>query len=524
MLWAFAVAEPLFNVWSGEFFTLATRLDAILWALAVAFFVPTALFLIEVLVGRVRPAAMFPLHTFFVCLLGMILTSRMLVAAASPSDAVQVAVAVVGGLGLAALYRRCTPVREFFTILAPAPIVFLLMFAWSSQAEAVLTGEEGIKTQSPPAGAPIVLITFDELPGTSLMKASGKLDAESYPNFAALAKGSTWFRNATTQSSLTNQAIPAMVTGRASTGESPTAPSHPESLFTALGGTYALHVGEGYTRLCPEKLCKRIKVEGHRARITRLVTGSLRVSLRQWAPGALYRKIYPPGGTPPDPGDQLRGFLPGLVPGDPTFHFAHVLLPHQPWRFLPSGKAVPYEQSSLEQLGGPVSLTNKWKSLSQVRTKYRAHLLQLGYADKLLGEALDRMRETGLYDRALMVVVADHGVSFQAGQSARAPSQKNAADLMSVPLFVKRPGQREGRVSNRFVSTTDIPATIADAANTKLPFGRGQSALSSNFRPPTDLEISAGEAGSARLSTSAFVRDRAAGLRRRTEVLQQRRR
>ena len=128
-------------------------------------------------------------------------------------------VAVLGGLGLAVLYGRFSPVREFFTVLAPAPFVVLLIFAWSPQAEAVLTGEEGIKIHSPPAGAPVVLIVFDELPATSLMDKSGRIDSKRYPNFSSLGKQATWFRNATSEHSLTTQAVPAIVTGRDSTAE-----------------------------------------------------------------------------------------------------------------------------------------------------------------------------------------------------------------------------------------------------------------------------------------------------------------
>ena len=39
--------------------------------------------------------------------------------------------------------------------------------------------------------------------------------------------------------------------------------------------------------------------------------------------------------------------------------------------------------------------------------------------DTLLGEMVAQMRRTGLYDRALVVVMADHGVSFRVGATDR---------------------------------------------------------------------------------------------------------
>ena len=41
------------------------------------------------------------------------------------------------------------------------------------------------------------------------------------------------------------------------------------------------------------------------------------------------------------------------------------------------------------------------------------HLLQVGYVDRQLGLIMRRMRRTELFDRALLVVVADHGYSFE---------------------------------------------------------------------------------------------------------------
>ena len=61
---------------------------------------------------------------------------------------------------------------------------------------------------------PVVLIVLDELPTSSLLNEEGKIDAEMFPNFAELAEGSVWFRNATTVVTVTELAIPAILTGR----------------------------------------------------------------------------------------------------------------------------------------------------------------------------------------------------------------------------------------------------------------------------------------------------------------------
>ena len=55
---------------------------------------------------------------------------------------------------------------------------------------------------------------------------------------------------------LTNFAVPALLTGNIpEEGDTADTTTHPENLFTLLGGTYDLDVTERITRLCPTSLC-----------------------------------------------------------------------------------------------------------------------------------------------------------------------------------------------------------------------------------------------------------------------------
>ena len=54
------------------------------------------------------------------------------------------------------------------------------------------------------------MVIFDELPLTSLMDEKRQIDPVRYPNFAALADDGYWFRNATTVTDYTVQAVPAI--------------------------------------------------------------------------------------------------------------------------------------------------------------------------------------------------------------------------------------------------------------------------------------------------------------------------
>ena len=89
-----------------------------------------------------------------------------------------------------------------------------------------------------------------------------------------------------------------------------------------------------------------------------------------------------------------------------------------------------------------------------VERAHQRYLLQVGYVDRLIGRVL-RRPAAGLYDRALVVLTADHGVSFRSGsrRAARATRRGHAR----VPLLIKAPGQRRGGTMPPRASSTCCP-------------------------------------------------------------------
>ena len=61
----------------------------------------------------------------------------------------------------------------------------------------------------------------------------------------------------------------------------------------------------------------------------------------------------------------------------------------------------------------------------------------------------------------------------------RLASEANLADIASVPLFVKYPGQRTGRADRRDAHLTDVLPTIADVIGRRAARGRSTAARSS---------------------------------------------
>jgi hypothetical protein len=328
--------------------------------------------------------------------------------------AVAAAVAVVAGLALAGL--------------EPEP---------SHTAERRAGLHAGSPLRHSEAPRTIVMLVFDELPLTSLMGPGGRIDAERYPAFARLARRANWYRGATAVHDSTALAVPAMLDGRyPRAGVRSDAYSHPANLFTLLAPSYEVNASEEATSLCPTSLCEPLG-------------GTTLGHLSRGKVGRFRRFVSSVRRRP-----------------RPTLWFKHVLLPHVPWQFYPSGRRYRrHAPEPIPGLNGHTGFGVPWL----VKVSYQRHLLQLGLADRLLGELLARLRRLGLYDDSLVVVVADHGIGFRLATERRAVTPENVEDLAPVPLLVKLPGERRGRVVDRHVETVDVLPTILQLVGIPAP-------------------------------------------------------
>jgi hypothetical protein len=163
--------------------------------------------------------------------------------------------------------------------------------------------------------------------------------------------------------------------------------------------------------------------------------------------------------------EQFDEFLRRIEPpGPPALYFSHIIVPHFPWCFLPSGRKYTPDDGRLRvQHGASDESSETWSSDElAVLHAYQRYLLQVGYADHLLGQLMERLRATNLFDRCLLIVMADHGVSFRPGLSRRLPVDESLPDIVSIPLFIKLTQQHEGGTSDRNVESIDVLPTILD--------------------------------------------------------------
>ncbi|RIV41342.1 sulfatase-like hydrolase/transferase [Micromonospora radicis] len=485
------ITQPLLDVLgrSPDFFLFhrADRSEILLLVALIAVLPPVAVGLLGVLSGLAGPAVRAATHTLLVGLLVAALAVQVGRHLTPLRGVPLLLVAAVAGAAAAAAHRRWRAPGRVLRLAGAGPLIFVGLFLFASPTAPVVLprgdgGAAGTATGS--LHPPVVMLVLDELPLVSLLGADGGIDAERFPNFAALADASTWYRNATGVSGWTPYALPAMLTGRYPA--EPVAPhySHyPDNLFTAFGGLYDIRAEESITRLCPPSRCEQpVTPEQGLGVLTRETGRLLRQVTAPWDsridPENSYREqtveeagIDAAEPVPDDPKfrwDSLNvnqparftSFLQGLTPSArPTLHFLHLLMPHSPWAYLPSGARYEAPEEFPNEGDG-------WVDLARAR-----HLAQLGYTDRLIGETLRTLRDNGLWDQALVVVTADHGVSFTKGAQGRGMDAIRAAadEVAWVPMFVKTPGQRAGRIDDRNWEHVDLLPTIADEAAIRLP-------------------------------------------------------
>lgn len=309
---------------------------------------------------------------------------------------------------------------------------------------------------SAPKRPNVVMIIMDEFPGDSLLDGNRRIDPVRYPNVAALAGNATWFPNAFTRYDSTPKAVPLIMDSKRPYLAQPADQrGHRHSIFDLFGRRgYSIHDSEEATAVCPRRYCPRA-----RTRRPAIIPHLNR-------------------GRP----ERLDRFLASIKPGKrPGFWLKHVLLPHGPYLFLPSGAQA---RSGARDLVPGMNSPQGFHDRFLTQHNYQRYLLQLGYTDRELGKLFRRLIRLGMFDSTMIVLVADHGFAWEVGvKDRRKVNEHNVDEIGTVPLLIKAAGQRKGRINRSYVSTLDVTPTVADILNFKLPYrADGRSAYSRAVR------------------------------------------
>jgi arylsulfatase A-like enzyme/Flp pilus assembly protein TadD len=293
----------------------------------------------------------------------------------------------------------------------------------------------GTKDQFP--GAPVVLISIDTLRADHL-PAYGYAGVQT-PHLDRFAKDAILFENAYTHVPLTLPAHVSILTGllpfehgvRDNLGYRFDAKSHPtlpgllKGKGYATGGAVSAYVLRGDTGIA----------DGFDFYDDKIVA--------PFGADALGRVQRPGGETAALAARWLEG-----VKARPFFLFFHTYEPH-----------APYEPPE------------------PFKSRYAlAYDGEIAAADQVVGGLLDELRRLGLYDRALVIVLSDHGEGLgEHGEDEHGILLYRWA--LHVPLLVKLPGSaRAGMRVTAPVETIDLVPTLGPMLGLTLPSGlRGRS-------------------------------------------------
>lgn len=524
-LFALVVAQPVLDLLGTniEFFAFrqSGMLEILIFAMVLALAIPTFFYVCSRIITTLFPAAKLLISLAWIGVFGALFVLGIFQFTDITGDWAKIAIAVsISVLSIVSFYKS-SHVRAFVDYIALIALVLPAVFLWAafSNLKDSGSGQLGdITTHS--KNTPVFMLVFDELPLGGLLDSTGGIDAQRYPSFSKFVSTSTWYKNASTVTDSTSLAIPAILTGKRPTPSpegamvASTAVNHPRTLFSLLNGSHTIKATETITRLCPSQICIK-QEEKHSLSLYEKTHTAIIDSAVLYAHMIVPERFaahLPPinsnwGGFKADRfGVNIQGLFynPKKVAGvfdrvakasAQDVYYLHLNMPHHPWIHYASGKRYfkGYFGNDLhpQVIDWLHSDGYKWGTNSDaLEVARQRQQLQIAYSDKLLGRFLSSIESSGLFDQALIFIVADHGSNIAPNQIFRWATQDNAEHLMSIPLMVKYPKQKRPVVNNLNAETIDIMPTIAQVLQVEHNWNfDGHSLLDLENKPSKDKSI-----------------------------------
>lgn len=367
------------------------------------------------------------------------------------------------------------------------PLIFL-NFIFVSPASSLFKHSDTDKDLFPEIAkindTPVFLLIFDEFSGLTLQNLNGQLDKPRYPGFAELASKADYFPNALTASSSTSVSIPSIASGnlpiRGKHGLTPDDNlisffQSNSSIFaqsTVLSADLMSKQSTDKISFISDLLTLYIHILSHQD----WIEDKIGAIPQAWKDFGIFFKNDKHQQVKRIVNPHVKQFLEwqeqinnsGVIN---QFNFIHTQFPH-----------VPHNTTALGRLNknGPLLLSKfqipHYEHLnanqSSLNVAYHSYMQQTAYTDHLIMSFINVLKENKLFDKSLIVITSDHGVSYdKKGASRRNPFNEDAwKNIISVPLFIKYPFQKKGNTNSSFVTTLDISSTILKIVGVDSPW------------------------------------------------------
>ncbi len=184
------------------------------------------------------------------------------------------------------------------------------------------------------------------------------------------------------------------------------------------------------------------------------------VGLSEFWDTVVFHHRYP---YPAEDAFNLARHLAQSHQAQPIFLWTHIFPPHDPY-WPPA--AYRRKFSNTENLARIRS--NRLPSgvtVSELRAQYDEMIL---YADNEIGDFVGWLQQTGRLDKAIVIITADHGESFEHGWFQHSGPYLSSG-LIHIPLLIHLPGQRQGVEITQPAQQVDLLPTILDLVGTPIP-------------------------------------------------------
>ena len=172
--------------------------------------------------------------------------------------------------------------------------------------------------------------------------------------------------------------------------------------------------------------------------------------------------------------DNALNYLESETFEKPIGMFINIWAPHPPFRVLkelmdrfpdpelPENINEICEGEPPKRREGIAAQLAEEKDLEHWKDVWRAYLGLTNYADELIGEIIQKLKEKGEYENTVFVFTADHGDHL--GQHKMFQKMEMYEQSINVPLIIKMPEEKGVKVET-VVSHLDILPTVLESLN-----------------------------------------------------------
>jgi arylsulfatase A-like enzyme len=164
----------------------------------------------------------------------------------------------------------------------------------------------------------------------------------------------------------------------------------------------------------------------------------------------------------------------------PFFAWVHVLPPHDPYLppdsfkgyFNPSNGLRSFKaqqkikDESYKYLFDYLRFPEKMYPDIDLMKDYYDEFIR--YCDKQFEEFINKLKERNMMDNTVIILSSDHGESFEHGYFTHG-GPFLYEQVTHIPLIIKEPDQKDGRIIDSLVEQVDIPSTVLDLADIPVP-------------------------------------------------------